>query len=121
MDETAEHLITVNESMLSHALNQGLRLEPELAETFYQLKQKYQQALEGEAELAHEGIRSLTRIQQALSRILAPASPRTLRLLYRESQNPGPLSFLGPVPLIRHLSLISIALLILLVLHCITS
>lgn len=45
----------------------------------------------------------LTGIHNRLSQLVAPATPKTILLLAMEEKNPGPLKFLGAVPLIRRL------------------
>ncbi|MCX4029778.1 hypothetical protein H0A36_16165 [Endozoicomonas sp. SM1973] len=54
----------------------------------------------------------LSLIHNHLADLIAPARPKTLLLLASESQKSKWITFLGPVPLIRHMILVAIAALI---------
>lgn len=56
------------------------------------------------------------KLHKELSKKIAPASPKTVWLLYKESQSAGFLNFLGPVKLIRRLMLAALISLILFIL-----
>ena len=51
-------------------------------------------------------------IHQALAAVVAPATPRTILLLAEESAHKHFFSFMGPVPLVRHMMLAAIVSLI---------
>lgn len=57
--------------------------------------------------------KEVLKLHNELSKKIAPASPKTVWLLYKESQSVGVLGFLGPVKLIRRLMLVALTSLIL--------
>lgn len=56
--------------------------------------------------------KEVLKLHKELSKKIAPASPKTVWLLYKESQSSRILSFLGPVKLIRRLMLVTLLSLI---------
>jgi hypothetical protein len=60
--------------------------------------------------------KEVLKLHKELSKKIAPASPKTVWLLYKESQSGKKLSFLGPVKLIRRLMLVALVSLILFIL-----
>ncbi|GLS27247.1 hypothetical protein [Marinibactrum halimedae] len=65
--------------------------------------------------LSSENVNTLAKIHHTLSRSVAPASPRALVLLRYERERRPLLYFLGPVPLVRYLSMTALFFLIALI------
>lgn len=53
-------------------------------------------------------IQSLVAAHQTLSKLVAPATPRTILFLQAEAETPSVLRALGPVPLVRHMMVAAI-------------
>lgn len=82
-----------------------------------------EETTEFSAEAPHSRVRNLpsavayqiAQIHGQLSKIIAPAKPRTVLLLERETARGGFLKFLGPVPLIRRMMVTSVISLVALI------
>lgn len=61
---------------------------------------------------AKSEVAALTEHHQALAQIVSPAMPKTISLMRKEAENEDWLYFLGPVKLIRRLSIVAIAFLL---------
>ncbi len=103
------------EAMAKHALASGLKVSGALLQQLKELEL----AIHGDREAANSGVmRQLGDCHARLSRLIAPATPRTILLLASAKEQRGSLRFLGPVPLIRQMMLA--ALLSLIALICLT-
>lgn len=103
-------LLKQNQAMARYILNQGIRVSPELIE-----RVDKQQCTEASAANDDE-MRTLSELHQRLARAVYPATPRSLALLADEQDKKSPLYFLGPVPLLRYLSLMSVFFLVAMIL-----
>ena len=111
-----KQIVEESHSMLKHALSQGMKVPVGIAENLYNLRNKFLQAKEAEFGLDTNDIKELAAIHQSLARTIEPATPNTINLLYSDAVNNKIFRFLGPVPLVRQLSVVSIFLLIFLLL-----
>lgn len=90
-------------AMLSYALKQGLAMPPEVPARFAEL-----QAASAPAGPSRDGIHVLPVLHRRLVRVIHPATPQAVVLIERERMRGGWLRWLGPIPLIRTLTLTSI-------------
>jgi len=93
-------------AMASYASNNGLNANPD---DINQLSQFYTLRFD------QINIKRLYEIHKHLSTVIEPATPSAITLIYREKKRNHFFHFLGPVPLIRQLSGISIFFLIMLI------
>ena len=103
------------EAMAKHALASGLKVSGALLQQLKELEL----SIQGDREPSNSAMmRQLGDCHARLSRLIAPATPRTILLLDSAKEQRGSLRFLGPVPLIRQMMLA--ALLSLIALICLT-
>jgi hypothetical protein len=113
-----EQLMFESHCMFKHAKSQGLTVPATIASSLYIIRNKYnaaeqqQQPEKAELLLPSQDVQRLSEIHNSLSKIIAPATPRTIAILCKELENKSFLHFLGPVPLIRQLSVVSVMFLI---------
>ncbi len=98
------------EAMARYALTAGLEVPGSLMKTLAELTDMVldlgndtREDPENRDPMSPDDLQRLTRVHGKLSRIIAPATPRTVLLLSRESRRGDLLRFLGPVTLIRRL------------------
>jgi len=91
-------------AMVRHALSNGLEVSPQ------GLKQLNAISAANPALINNEQVQELGRIHHELARSVAPATPRAIVQLSNSAGSR--LHFLGPVPLVRQLSLVSILFLL---------
>ncbi len=110
-----KQVVEESNSMLKHSLSQGMRVSSDITENLYALRTKYVNALQDDEApivdqviLTPEDVNKLATIHQKLAKIISPATPKTIALLYSEERNNGKFRFLGPVALIRQLSFLSL-------------
>ena len=101
------------EAMAKHALASGLKVSGVLLQQIRNLESSI-----NDIEPDPSMMRQLGDCHVRLSRLIAPATPRTILLLDSQSEHRGGLSFLGPVPLIRQMMVASLVSLIALI--CLT-
>lgn len=94
-------------AMAKYALSNGLEVPADAIQKLYDLR-----ASQGAQE--PNAAQKITSIHQELSRIVRPATPRTIQLLDYEKTRQPLFYLLGPVPLIRQLSCAAIGFLVLL-------
>jgi hypothetical protein len=113
-----DQLMFETHCMFKHAKSQGLNVPSTIASSLYNIKNKYttaerlEPADKSEQLLSSQDVQSLSEIHNSLSKIIAPATPRTIAILCKELENKSFLHFLGPVPLIRQLSVVSVIFLV---------
>ncbi len=103
------------EAMAKYALASGLEVPGSLLQ---QLKELESSMAAADRDVEPMAIRRLGECHGRLSKLVAPATPRTILLLDSEIEQRGSLRFLGPVPLIRQMMVT--ALLSLTALICLT-
>lgn len=101
------------EAMAKHALASGLKVSGALLQQIKDLESSI-----NDVDPDRVFMRQLGDCHVRLSRLIEPATPRTILLLDSQSENRGGLSFLGPVPLIRQMMVASLISLIALI--CLT-
>ena len=106
-----KQLLTEADAMSRFVLNNGISIPSSVIRDLDQIKQQLHYA-PGDKDsplgaLDTETVQKLVSVHQALARASAPATPRTLKFLADEQDRRSILFFLGPVPLIRYLSLLS--------------
>ncbi|WP_444995366.1 hypothetical protein [Aliikangiella sp. IMCC44359] len=109
--QITSELVKQCKAMIQYSLSNGLEVEPTIVDNLCRLLNQDNDNISGEDE-----IKELTSVHQKLSRIVYPATPRTITLLDNERSRQPLFYFLGPVPLIRQLSITSLVFLILLIL-----
>jgi len=101
-----QHLQEECQAMARHAFASGLEVPASVARTLGALDTL------GDTQPAQAGcsenIERLVEAHGRLAGLIAPARPRTIRLLESESDKAGLLRFLGPVPLVRQLMLVAV-------------
>ena len=102
-------LIDECQAMAEFSMSSGLSIDPGQIEKLHLLLAKENRLY------TNDEIRSLSAIHKALSRTIAPATPNGILQLQREKARKHPLNFLGPVPLVRHLTITSLTLLFILI------
>ena len=103
------------EAMAKHALASGHKVSGGLLQQLNELEQ----SIHGDADPTDNTVmRQLGDCHARLSRLIAPATPRTILLLDSQTEQAGFLRFLGPVPLIRQMMLAALVSLIALI--CLT-
>ena len=117
-----DQLLRECDAMARQALRSGLRVSPHIIQELQRyLDRPPVGGTSGQEKAAPDpsrapsvpaagdsAIAELTQIHQALATAVAPATPRTILLLADQSKIPGPLHFLGPVPLVRHMMIVAI-------------
>ncbi|WP_163833329.1 hypothetical protein [Spartinivicinus ruber] len=125
-DSTIQHDILLEcKAMMQYAFASGLKVPANLAASLeaYELEnlQLYDPSSEdpqlelistNTSKLPKNNAYHLSLIHNHLTDLIAPARPKTLLLLASETKKPKWITFLGPVPLIRHMILVAIAALI---------
>ena len=101
------------EAMARHALASGLKVSGGLLQQIKNLESSID-GIEPDPTM----MRQLGDCHARLSRLIAPATPRTILLLDSQTERRGSLVFLGPVPLIRQMMIASLISLIALI--CLT-
>ncbi|WP_152614537.1 hypothetical protein [Pseudoalteromonas luteoviolacea] len=107
------HLLTECDVMIRYASGEGKTMPSYIPNTVYQLQNK-QEVREGDSYslmLEHE-LTALTKCHKELSLLVYPAKPLTLAIMDKESTSVSWLRFLGPVKLVRHMSLLALFFLI---------
>jgi hypothetical protein len=112
-----DQLMFETHCMFKHAKSQGLSVPATIASNLYTIKNKYSTAEQQPSDsteqlLPSHDVQRLSEIHNSLSKIIAPATPRTIAILCKEMENKSFLHFLGPVPLIRQLSVVSVLFLV---------
>lgn len=103
------------EAMAKYALASGHKVSGALLQQLQEL----QPTIHSDIKLTdNTTMRQLAECHARLSRLIAPATPRTILLLDSETEQAGFLRFLGPVPLIRQMMLAAVVSLIALI--CLT-
>lgn len=90
-------------AMVSYALKQGMAMSPDLPGRLAELRVMPGASLHGES-----GARELASLHRQLVRAIHPATPQAVVLIERERLRGGWLRWLGPIPLIRTLTLTSV-------------
>lgn len=107
-----EQTLSENEAMARYALNKGIPVASEILATLDAIKMHCNQHPNKTDSLIEHQVRQLVDIHHNLSKAVSPAIPRTLRLLAKEQDKRTFFYFLGPVPLVRWLSLACVFFLI---------
>ena len=115
-----EEMLAECKSMVRHALASGLPVSARIlkgVEAFTHERRARRERAEVEGDYRFDpadalDIRELAIIHEKLSRLIEPATPRTVVLLDPEFAEPSPFRFLGPVPLVRRMMGIAIFFLI---------
>ncbi|MBI0329370.1 hypothetical protein [Burkholderia plantarii] len=98
------------EAMARHALQHGLHVAPETVARLVALLSSDEQAGADSAGVAAR-TRDFAMIHARLAQVVAPATPQGVALLDRHRHSPHVIGLLGPVPLIRALTLAAIGFL----------
>lgn len=127
--ELADQLFNETYCMARYSLGRGLSIPQHLLDVLYGIKHDNSlqpiaspltdsetDVSENKDDLTESDIRALSQIHAQLTRLVSPATPRTIALLDYEKRNKGAFYFLGPVSLVRQLSYIAIFSLLSLVL-----
>ncbi|MBQ4839572.1 MULTISPECIES: hypothetical protein [Pseudoalteromonas] len=107
------HLLTECDVMIRYASGEGKTMPSYIPNTVYQLQNK-QVVNDGDGHnllLEHE-LSALTKCHKELSLLVYPAKPLTLSIMDKESSSVSWLRFLGPVKLVRHMSLLALFFLV---------
>ncbi|MCY4046417.1 MAG: hypothetical protein OXE99_15245 [Cellvibrionales bacterium] len=119
------HLLFEAESMLKYLSGQGKNIPSEIGAHIYRmqnqlrLNEKTSDISDDEQKrnvFSEQDVEHLMQLHHELSQMVAPAKPKTIALMAYEKQNPSKLYWLGPVRLIRGLSLLAIISLLVIVL-----
>ena len=89
-------------AMAQYALASGMTVTPADAGHFARIEN-----LETTEQDCAQRMSDLAKLHNRLAKLIAPATPRTILLLARESRKKGPFLFLGPIPLVRRLMLVA--------------
>ena len=101
-----DHLITESDAMFKHIAGQGNPIPPEIPGCLYAMQQKQQAAaLNQSIAFSEQELQELAQMHQQLAKLIAPAKPKTIALMNKEAASPRLLYFLGPVTLVRRLSI----------------
>ncbi|ACR31412.1 hypothetical protein [Burkholderia glumae] len=98
------------EAMARHALQHGLHVAPDTVARLVALLSSDERAGTDGASVAAR-MRDFAMIHARLSQVVAPATPQGIALLDRHRHTPHVIGLLGPVPLIRALTLAAIGFL----------
>lgn len=97
------------DAMIRFAAGQGLALPPEVPVHINQLKVSY--IIDGEPNWEPISSHELTMLIEChgkLAKLIEPAKPKSIALMKRDADDPSVFHFLGPVQLIRKLSIVAI-------------
>lgn len=108
-----QQILSECEVMMRHAMGNGIPVPGPVAQTV-ERHLRTLTATSSEAMSECE-VGDLVKIHHRLSKLIAPANARALLLLAHEREHGGPLSFLGPIPLIRRVMVAAIVCLIALI------
>lgn len=111
-DTLDAQLIDESDAMARFALRHGLPIAPEAIAELARLIARSRTPDFGDTGDATGARRTLAAIHAKLSTAIAPATPHAVLLLDAHYRSPHPLAWLGPVPLIRLLSVAAIGFLI---------
>ncbi|NRB40286.1 MAG: hypothetical protein HRU20_17765 [Pseudomonadales bacterium] len=105
------------DAMASYVSGQGLSLPAEVPAFLYTQKHKINVSEDPATDpdltcFNQEELEKLAGFHLELSQLISPAKPKTIKLMADEAKSAGLLYFLGPVKLIRSLSLLAIFMLI---------
>ena len=116
-----EELLAECKSMVRYASASGLAVSARILKSVEAFAHERRQRMERAEEEGGKyrfnpdealDIRELAFVHEKLSRIIEPATPRTVVLLDPEFAEPSPFRFLGPVPLVRKMMGIAIFFLV---------
>lgn len=99
------------EEMAEYAFASGLRVPARVMQTVEAAVQASGESDSGDAPYDATGqeIARLTAAHEQLAKVVTPATPRSLVILAEHRDDGSWISFLGPVPLIRHMMALAIA------------
>jgi hypothetical protein len=97
-------------AMAKHAFASGLNVPANVVEVLETITTS-KASQDNQKEMP--GMKELNTVHARLSRIIEPAKPRTILLLDTEARKKGYFKFLGPVPFIRRMVLVSVTALVL--------
>ncbi|KZN45263.1 hypothetical protein [Pseudoalteromonas luteoviolacea] len=104
------HLLTECDVMIRYASGEGKTVPSHIPNTIYQLQNKHD--IDEYTLLLENELTALTKCHKELSLLVYPAKPLTLAIMDKESASVSWLRFLGPVKLVRHMSLLALFFLI---------
>lgn len=107
-----EQILAECEVMLRYAMGKGIPVPRHIP---LAIARELQSVLDPVDSSSASQLPGLVGIHNRLSKIIAPATARTLLLLAHENQARSPLHFLGPLPLIRHVMVAAIVSLVALI------
>lgn len=108
-----EQILGECEVMMRHAMGNGIPVPGPVAQTVERHLRSLIEA--GSEPMGAAEVADLMKIHHRLSKMIAPANAQALLLLAHEREHGGPLSFLGPIPLIRRVMVAAIVCLIALI------
>jgi hypothetical protein len=111
-DSLDSQLLDECEAMARFALRHGVLVAPEAIAELARLSARSRARRSEDLDDEPDARRTLAAIHGKLSTAIAPATPHAVVLLDAHYRRPHPLSWLGPVPLIRLLSLAAIGFLV---------
>ena len=119
--DMVEHLIREIEAMLEWGLTNGMDIPSELAESFFSILTELRNPSEGKDQAGQEplsdeillnfysdDIGDLVAIHASLKKIIQPAKPRTVALMYHQRRHSKISTILGPIPIIRQLVIMAL-------------
>ncbi|MDK1286669.1 hypothetical protein [Pseudoalteromonas umbrosa] len=107
------HLLTECDVMIRYASGEGKTVPSHIPNTIYQLQNRHEiDDIDGFDLLLEHEVTALTQCHKELSILVYPAKPLTLAIMDKESTSVSWLRFLGPVKLVRHMSLLALFFLI---------
>ncbi|KZN57768.1 hypothetical protein [Pseudoalteromonas luteoviolacea] len=108
------HLLIECDVMIRYASGQGKTIPSYMPNTVYQLQRKQDviaadgASVDGGIGFYEHELSELTKCHKELSVLVYPAKPLTLAIMDKESASVGWIRFLGPVKLVRHMSVLAI-------------
>lgn len=110
-------LIDEIDAMVQFAAGTGIAVPPEVVVQLYQVQQKQPLSDAGETDNSYteQDLTDLSLHHAAMAELVAPAQPKSIRIMQDESDNRGWLFFLGPVALMRRLSLSAVCFLLMII------
>ncbi|MBQ4812885.1 hypothetical protein J8M20_16110 [Pseudoalteromonas luteoviolacea] len=108
------HLLIECDVMIRYASGQGKTIPSYMPNTVYQLQRKQDviatdgESVDGGIGFYEHELSELTKCHKELSVLVYPAKPLTLAIMDKESTSVGWIRFLGPVKLVRHMSVLAI-------------
>ncbi|KZN36503.1 hypothetical protein N480_17540 [Pseudoalteromonas luteoviolacea S2607] len=108
------HLLIECDVMIRYASGQGKTIPSYMPNTVYQLQRKQDviatggESVDGGIGFYEHELSELTKCHKELSVLVYPAKPLTLAIMDKESTSVGWIRFLGPVKLVRHMSILAI-------------